>query len=113
MANRKQQKRRYTRAREHARRSAPEQDRAGPEPKRRPAATDPRAPKPPSIRRALKRGGVFGVLFFAFVLLVPLGGERPTPIAAAVQSLAILLWLVPLGYLLDSFMYKRWAKRQG
>ncbi len=33
-----------------------------------------------------------------------------SPAAAALQALVFFLWLVPLGYFMDGFLYRRWQK---
>ena len=61
----------------------------------------------------MRRAGLFAVGLFLFVSVIPLGGKKTDAAAAAIQAAAFFVFLVPFGYLTDSFIYNRWLKRQG
>jgi hypothetical protein len=63
--------------------------------------------------RSLRRAGLFAVGLFLFVTVIPLGGKKTDTVAAAVQAASFFVFLVPFGYLMDTFIYNRWLKRQG
>lgn len=69
-----------------------------------------RQPPQPSWNRALKRGGMLGLVVFALFSLTAKGHY------ASVLPLALLytLLFVPFTYYIDRFAYRRWeARRQG
>lgn len=118
MATRKQQRRKYQRARAHARLQGDEEpvesrddskDRRKPAPK---AARGSRQPARPSWTRSARRAAIFAAGLFLFVLLAPFGGTKPSPLAAGFQAAMFFVFLVPFGYLTDGFIYNRWLKRQ-
>ena len=82
--------------------------------KRKPApkARGSRQPARPTWTRSARRAAIFAAGLFLFVLLAPLGGTKPTPLAAAFQAAMFFVFLVPFGYLTDGFIYNRWLKRQ-
>jgi hypothetical protein len=113
MATKKQQRRRYQRAQGRGRLYDDYEPKAGPDPK--PERRAPRGrgePAPPTWRRSLKRATLFAVGLFGFTQIVPFGGSRPTPAGAAFQAAAFFVFLLPFGYLMDTFLYNRWLKRQ-
>jgi hypothetical protein len=68
-----------------------------------------RTPPEPSWNRALKRGGLLGVVVFVLFSLTAKGNY------ASVVPLALLYTalFVPFTYLIDRFAYRRWQARQG
>ena len=120
MATKKQQRRKYQRARAHARLQGDEdavesrddgKDRKE-QRKSAPRARGSREPARPTWTRSARRAGIFAAGLFLFVLLAPFGGHKPSPAAAAFQALMFFVFLVPFGYLTDGFIYNRWLKRQ-
>lgn len=114
MATKKQQQRKYQRAREHARRERAEGDE--PRPERKPTKSSKsgrggRTPQPANLMRAAKRAALFAIGIFLAVQVVPIFGKL-SPAAAAVQAGIFFLWLVPFGYVMDGFLYRRWVKNQ-
>jgi hypothetical protein len=67
-----------------------------------------RQPPQPSWNRALKRGGMLGLVVFALFSLTAKGHY------ASVLPLALLytLLFVPFTYYIDRFAYRRWEARQ-
>ena len=59
---------------------------------------------PPSWERALKRGGVMGVILFALLITV----LRGTILLGAVYGLA----MIPMTYWIDRFAYRNYVRRQ-
>jgi hypothetical protein len=112
MATKKQQRRRYQRAQGRGR-LYDDGDEAGSGERRR--ETRPRGrgePPRPTWRRAFRRAGLFALGLFVFVQLIPFGGTKIGPGAAAIQAASFFVFLVPFGYLMDGFLYNRWLKRQ-
>ena len=115
MATKKQQRRKYMRAKEHARRlpsddAEPKPERA-PSPKRTSGARQARRSRRRSAARSSGRCcSPAGLLIFVQVL--PLGGN-PTPAQSLLQAGLFFIWLVPFGYMMDRFLYNRWLKQQG
>ena len=113
MATRKQQRRKYMRAKEHARRPSGDDEvkaERAPSPKR--TSGRGRSAQPPSISRAVKRAALFAAGLLIFVQVLPLGGH-PTPAQSLLQAGLFFIWLVPFGYMMDKFLYNRWLKQQG
>jgi hypothetical protein len=68
-----------------------------------------REPPPPSWRRALRRGGLMGlVIFFAFVFILK-GGSTVSRAAIAVVYGAAF---IPLTYWIDRIAYRSFLRRQ-
>ena len=119
MATKKQQRRRYQRAKEHQRTShdvevVDGEERAAPA-RKSGAARGPRGVQevgPPSIKRAARRAALFAIVIFVMFQLLPFG-KKLSPTAAAVEAGAFFLWLIPLQYLIDRFKYNRWLKSRG
>ena len=75
----------------------------------RPARTG-REPQPPSWRRSLKRGSLFGGLIFILVVFVmPSGGSRGASVA---MGLFYAVAFIPLTYWIDRLTYRTWQRRQ-
>lgn len=113
MATKKQQRRKYLRAKEHARRPMPEDG----EPKPERAAAAPKrttgkgkTPQPPSWSRAAKRAALFSV---GLLVVIQIMGAAVTPAQAVVEAALFFVWLVVLGFYMDRFLYSRWLKQQG
>jgi len=68
-----------------------------------------RLDRPPSWSSAITRAGITAALF-AVVLIVFL---KHKPSAAITLSSFMFVLYIPLGYLTDSFVYKRRMKKQG
>jgi hypothetical protein len=116
VATKKQQRRKYRRAQGRGRlydgyEPKPADDRPARRPDSRPRAV--REPARPTWTRSMRRAGLFAVGLFLFVSVIPLGGKKTDTAAAALQAAAFFVFLVPFGYLTDSFIYNRWLKRQG
>jgi hypothetical protein len=114
MATKKQQRRKYMRAKEHARRPVGEDGEPKPERAPSPKKTSGRGrtTQPPSVSRAVKRALLFAAGLLIFVQVLPLGGN-PTPAQSLLQAGLFFIWLVPFGYMMDRFLYNRWLKQQG
>jgi hypothetical protein len=68
-----------------------------------------RALEPPSWRRSLKRGLIFGPIFLAVVLL--LNGGRQTLAASVFNTILLLIVFVPFSYLMDRVFWRSYQKR--
>ncbi len=64
---------------------------------------------PPSWRKVMKRGAIFGPIFFATVLL--LGGGKMTIAAALVQTLLLIAVFIPFSYFMDRVVWRQQQKR--
>ncbi len=116
MATKKQQRRKYRRAQGRGRlydgyEPKQAEDRPARRSESRPRGA--REPARPTWTRSLRRAGIFAVGLFLFVAIVPLGGKKTDAAVAAFQAASFFVFLVPFGYLMDSFIYNRWLKRQG
>ncbi|HET6847734.1 MAG TPA: hypothetical protein VFH74_02675 [Gaiellales bacterium] len=116
MATKKQQRRKYRRAQGRGRlyddyEPKPADDRPARRADSRPRAA--REPARPTWKRSFRRAAVFAAGLFLFVTVIPIGGKKTDTAAAALQAASFLVFLVPFGYLMDSFIYNRWLKRQG
>jgi len=68
-----------------------------------------REPQPPSWRRALRRGGLMGlVIFFAFVFVLKGGSTTSRAAIAVVYGAAF----IPLTYWIDRIAYRSFLRRQ-
>jgi hypothetical protein len=65
---------------------------------------------PPSWRRALKRGAIFGPIMFVFILFI--GGGSVSLAAKIVNALVLIAIFIPFTYLMDKVIYKQVLKRQ-
>jgi hypothetical protein len=68
-----------------------------------------RVVQPPSWRRVLKRGAIFGPILV--VLMFVLGGNLTTG-ARIVNAVFMLVIFLPMSYLTDMLIYRSVAKRQ-
>jgi len=120
MATKKQQRRKYQRARAHARAydgaeagDAADAKETKSKSKPQPRARGMRQPQRPTWTRSARRAALFAVGLFLFVLIAPFSNTKPTVAQAAFQAASFFVFLVPFGYLMDGFVYNRWLKRQG
>jgi len=71
------------------------------------------APRRPGLKSVFIRGGIAAAIFFMFLYFI----NKDTPAIALAWSLAIFVFMIPLGMLLDRLSYrmalKRWMKSQG
>ena len=122
MATKKQQRRKYQRAKEHQRTShGGEVDVDGkpaPDRKRRDKGDtrDSRGRRvqevgPPSIVRAARRAAIFAVVIFVMFQVLPFG-KKLTPQAAAFEAALFFVMLTPFQYLIDRWKYNRWLAHQ-
>ena len=119
MATKKQQRRRYERARAHGRGADTHLEEAtDAKPKARKATSparggrQPGVPRPPSLSRALKRSGALAAVFYLVLLYTPLG-DKQTPS----QKLVFAVWMFSMFLLVtmltDRWAWKRYLKQQG
>jgi hypothetical protein len=72
-----------------------------------------RVPPPPSWRRAVKRGGLFGVvIFLVFAVLGSKNGNHNYADAVLFGAIYTVIF-VPFTFMLDRFAYNRWQRRAG
>jgi hypothetical protein len=69
-----------------------------------------RTVEPPSWRRVLRRGLLFGPLMFLTVYLL---SPRFTLIQKVAQTLVLLAFFLPFSYFMDALMYRAFRKRVG
>jgi hypothetical protein len=117
MATKKQQRRKYQRALGRGRLHEGYEPRAGDDDGGKLERTRERTrgrgqPPRPTWLRAVRRAGLFSLGLFVFVQLIPIGGSSLELPAAALQAASFFVFLVPFGYLMDTFLYNRWLKRQ-
>lgn len=118
MATRKQQRRKYQRAKEHQRSSHGGEGDVESRPASDRKASAGRGTRrvqevgPPSIVRAARRAALFAIVVFVMFQVLPFGKKLTTQ-AAAIEAAAFFLWLIPLQYLIDRFKYNRWLKSRG
>jgi hypothetical protein len=88
--------------------AATAKDKKGSTSSKRPQGRQLRQPAQPSWNRALKRGGMLGIVVFVLFSLTAKGHY------ASVLPLALLytLLFVPFTYYIDRFAYRRWETRQ-
>jgi hypothetical protein len=65
--------------------------------------------EPPSWRRSIRRGAIFGPLFLAMILL--LNGGRQSLAFSVVNTLVLLAIFVPFSYFLDGVFWRSYQKR--
>jgi hypothetical protein len=65
--------------------------------------------EPPSWRRSLRRGLLFGPIFLAVVLL--LNGNRQTLAQSVLNTLLLLVVFVPFSYFMDRVFWRSYQKR--
>jgi hypothetical protein len=68
--------------------------------------------QPPSWRRVLKRAAIFAPLMYVFLYFVTRNDPDMGPQELVVQTAMLLLIFLPFSYLMDSFTYRLWKKRQ-
>ncbi len=68
-----------------------------------------RTVEPASWRKALKRGLMFAP--FMFGILYVLNGDEVPLTGLVLNTLMLLAFFVPFGYLMDKFMYRAFARR--
>jgi len=112
VATKKQQRRKYQRAREHARREPGDEPRVE---KAKPEGggvvlPNGRTVQPASMQRAARRALVFAVLFFGLITFAPFGG-KVSPAEALFQSSMIFVWATVITYFVDNYLYKRALRR--
>lgn len=117
MANRKQQRRRYERAKAHSRgqdvavEDASESPGEPSKPRRdRPAQA--RGVQPPSVRRVTKRAFGIAGLFLIALLYTPLGGHQ-TPSQKFFVAAWMFAMFVLVGLATERWAYRRYLKQQG
>lgn len=77
-----------------------------------PQARGARTIQPPSWRRVLKRAAIFAPLMYVFLYFVTRNDPDMGPQELVVQTAMLLLIFLPFSYLMDSFTYRLWKKRQ-
>ena len=71
----------------------------------------PREPSPPSWRRSLKRGGIWGgLMFVVLVFFLPGSGS---PFSRVLIGLLYAAAFVPLTYWIDRLAYRNYLRRSG
>ncbi len=118
MATKKQQRRRYERARAHAQteqdgdQSRDSSNDNGRSKGRRPAA-GPAAPSPPNPRRAARRALVFASLFLLVELYIPAIGGHSSPPAKFAFAVYMFLMFLVIGLMTERWAWRRYLKQQG
>ena len=118
MATKKQQRRRYQRARAHGRgidtqvEHDEEAKPSGRSSRRSAPARGRGVPNPPSLTRALKRSGVLCAVFLALLLYTPLGGKQ-TPAQKVFFTLWMFFMFTGVTLLTERWAWKRYLKQQG
>jgi hypothetical protein len=119
VATKKQQRRRYERARAHGRgddghvevesdaKPAKSPSRGGSRGTRRSVV-----PPEPSIKRAVKRSGVLSLIFLAALLYTPLGKGQP-PAAKLLFSVWMFGMFALVTLMTERWAYRRYLKQQG
>ena len=67
--------------------------------------------KPPSWRRVLKRTAIFAPLMYLFLYLVTRNDELSSG-QLVLQTAMLMLLFLPFSYLMDTFTYRLWKKRE-
>jgi hypothetical protein len=70
-----------------------------------------RVPQPPSWRRAVKRGGLFGVVIFAVFAILGSKNGQHNYAAAILFGVIYTVIFIPFTFMLDRFAYNRWQRR--
>jgi len=70
-----------------------------------------RVPQPPSWRRAVKRGGLFGVVIFAVFSILGSKNGQHNYAAAILFGAVYTVIFIPFTFMLDRFAYNRWQRR--
>jgi hypothetical protein len=71
-----------------------------------------RTMQPPSWRRVLKRGLIFGPIMFILISILPGGADIPL-LQRVVNTLMLLLIFLPFSYVMDTVTYRLWLRRSG
>jgi hypothetical protein len=79
---------------------------------RQPQSRGARAIQPPSWRRVLKRAAIFAPLMYVFLYVVSRNDPDLGPAQLVAQTAALLVIFMPFSYLIDTFTYRLWKKRQ-
>lgn len=69
-----------------------------------------RVVKPPSWQRAVKRGLIFAPAMFGILYVLNRGNQPPA--AIIFNTLVLLAFFIPFGYLMDRVMYRTYVKKQ-
>jgi hypothetical protein len=112
VATKKQQRRKYQRSLGRGRLYdgyEPKETEGRPERRSEPRRRGPREPARPTWTRSARRAGIFAIGLFLFMTVL----QKADTAVAAVQAGSFFVFLVPFGYLMDSFIFNRWLKRQG
>jgi hypothetical protein len=75
------------------------------------AASPRRVPQPPSWRRSLKRGALWGPGFV--VILYLLKPKNASAASVIVQAIPLLILLIPFMYWVDRLAYRRYERMSG
>jgi hypothetical protein len=67
--------------------------------------------QPPSWRRVLKRTAIFAPLMYVFLYLVSRNDDLG-PSQLLVQTVMLMFLFLPFSYVMDTFTYRLWKKRQ-
>ena len=70
-----------------------------------------RVVKPPSWQRATRRGLIFAPAMFGILYVLNRGNQAP--VAIVFNTLVLLAFFIPFGYLMDRVMYRTYVKKQG
>jgi hypothetical protein len=70
-----------------------------------------RVVKPPSWQRATRRGLIFAPAMFGILYVLNRGNQQPA--AIIFNTLILLAFFVPFGYLMDRVMYRTYQRKQG
>lgn len=114
MANRKQQKRKYNRAKAHSRGvdgTLPPEERSERKPTRGSSGRRVREIREPNLRRAAGRAGIFAVLFFLAQHFTSLGGKNTVP-EQVIASVVMFVGFTLVGVLTERFVWRRHLKQQ-
>jgi hypothetical protein len=71
-----------------------------------------KTPQPPSWRRLGKRAAIFLPLIFLTISFLP-GGRDLTTTQRVAQTVFLVLLILPVWYLMDSFTYRLYQRRTG
>ena len=80
--------------------------------RQQPQARTARAIQPPSWGRVLKRAAIFAPLMYVFLYFVSRNDPEMGPQELVIQTAMLLLIFMPFSYVMDSFTYRLWKKRQ-
>src|SRR4051794_31771179 len=67
--------------------------------------------KPPTWQRATRRGLLFAPAMFGILYVLNRGNQQPA--AIIFNTLILLAFFVPFGYLMDRVMYRTYQRKQG